>query len=166
MPTSSHTMSCTDDDTMRRSWTDPECDILFQMTKAQIALEREDSSHVISWSNHWQNVSFFLKGRGYNRSPGACQIYWRRSQEAQHKNREPAAEEYDKLYPNNEPPPSTRSNIATPPNSKDPSPHKRHILQESNGSMRGTSAQPKKRRAQYIQDAIDRGSVSLSIQMY
>ena len=69
-------------------WTDEEHNILVEATDTQIALETKDKSLEVPWPKHWQHVSSKLQDCGYSRTPGACQIYWRRIREQQEANEE------------------------------------------------------------------------------
>jgi hypothetical protein len=64
-------------------WTEEEHRILVQLTEAQVALETKDKSKTLSWSKHWERVSVQLKEYGYNRTPAACGLHWKRNPDSQ-----------------------------------------------------------------------------------
>jgi hypothetical protein len=61
-----------------QTWSPEEHKTLVQMTKEQIQLEEQDCSRIISWSDHWANVSSYLKKKGYSRTHHACKNHWHR----------------------------------------------------------------------------------------
>ena len=71
-----------------KPWSDIEYDILMRMTREQLELEEQDRSRTISWTEHWKNVSSFLKEQKYARTEGACRTYWTRIIESQEINAE------------------------------------------------------------------------------
>jgi len=64
-------------------WTEEEHRILVQLTEAQVALETKQPSKTLSWSKHWERVSAQLKEQGYNRTPAACGLHWKRNPDSQ-----------------------------------------------------------------------------------
>jgi hypothetical protein len=77
-------------------WTDEEHDLLVELTNEQLALERQDRTNVVSWKKHWDNVSNQLHKSGYNRTPTACDGYFKRTLGAQKANEEAAGPSWDK----------------------------------------------------------------------
>jgi hypothetical protein len=77
-------------------WTDEEETLLVNLTNEQLALEAQDRSNVVSWTKHWHNVSSQLRKSGYNRTPIACDGYWKRTLGAQKANEEAAGPPWDK----------------------------------------------------------------------
>jgi hypothetical protein len=71
-------------------WTDEEHGLLVKLTNEQLALERQDRTNTVSWKKHWHNVSSQLRNSGYNRTPTACDGYFKRTLGAQKANEEAA----------------------------------------------------------------------------
>lgn len=61
-----------------QGWSPEEHKTLVQITNEQIQLEEQDCSRIISWSDHWENVSSYLKKKGHSRTHHACKNYWHR----------------------------------------------------------------------------------------
>jgi hypothetical protein len=59
------------------NWTEVEHSMVFDLTQKQVNLEELDQSAVITWSNHWKNVSSHLNRFGYNKSAIEYQVHWR-----------------------------------------------------------------------------------------
>jgi hypothetical protein len=78
-------------------WTDEEETLLVKLTNEQLALEAQDKSNVVSWTKHWHNVSCQLRQAGYNRTPTACDGYWKRTLGAQKANELAAGPTWDNL---------------------------------------------------------------------
>jgi hypothetical protein len=76
-------------------WTDEEHDLLVELTNKQLALEGQDRTNVVSWKKHWDNVSSQLRKFNYNRTPNACDGYFKRTLGAQKANEEAAGPPWD-----------------------------------------------------------------------
>jgi hypothetical protein len=63
---------------LNRGWCQKERDILVQ-------LENVDKEKVISWNELWDRASSALRDAGHNRSPGACNNFWKRYQKDEYK---------------------------------------------------------------------------------
>lgn len=76
-------------------WSDEEHNLLVQRTNYQLQLEEEDESMIVSWKEHWEQLSARLAMRGYNRTPGACRNHWKRSTELQRATEQAAGPRWD-----------------------------------------------------------------------
>lgn len=61
-----------------KKWTDEEHNILVNMTNVTLAYEEEFPDRSVSWEEHWDNVSQRLDEKGFDRTPLACRVYYRR----------------------------------------------------------------------------------------
>ena len=126
-------------------WSDEEHNILVEMTNEQIELEAKDPSRVISWPEHWANVTESLRKHGYSRTEGACRTFSRRLMESQDLN--------------------PRDTTALPEsiNRDDSQPNKRHLPQEGISSEEDPSPPLKKHRWKDIVCAVQNNDVRLLV---
>lgn len=66
-----------DEEAAGPKWGDSEHEILLSMTEDQIASETANPAAILTWPQHWKQVSLRLKERGYTRSVDMCAAYWR-----------------------------------------------------------------------------------------
>lgn len=66
-----------DEEAAGPKWGDSEHELLIGMTEDQIASETANPAAILTWPQHWKQVSLRLKERGYARSVDMCAAYWR-----------------------------------------------------------------------------------------